>query len=168
MTGPRDRYHSLARSLCFFPLPCLTGVQQNQRAAASKLAAAAAGGFGLGWAGLGCAYYTVPVGSLPGRVRNGGPVLGMDDGTRLLWLPFGSPSKLFRVWCGLVWSSLYLGWPFLSLLWICRLQRECNETDGKSAQQMPVGLTQGRKRSETGGPVPEDAVDGDIFIRGGP
>ena len=44
-----------------------------------------------------------------------------------------------------VCCGLYLVWPVLSPLWICRLQREKNETDRKSAQQRPVGLMQGRK-----------------------
>lgn len=74
----------------FSPRP--DGGQQKQRDR-SKLAAA--GGFGLGWAGL-----CLPVGSLVG-FEMGSCLLGMDDCTRLYRLPFGSPSKLFRVRSGL-------------------------------------------------------------------
>lgn len=96
VTGPRDRYHSLS---VFFSLPGWGTTEPEGR---SKLAAAA-GGFGLGWAGL--CLTVLPVGSLVG-FRNGVSVVGMDDGTRLYWLPSGSPSKLFSslIWPGPVRS----------------------------------------------------------------
>lgn len=87
VTGPRDRYHSLS---VFLSLPGWGTAEAEGR---SKLAAAA-GGFGLGWAGL--CLTVLPVGSLVG-FATGGSVLGMDDGTRLYRLPSGSPSRLFRV-----------------------------------------------------------------------
>lgn len=62
VTGPRDRYHSLSG---FFSLPGWGTTEPEDR---SKLAAAA-GGFGLGWAGL-CRLTVLPVGSLLG-FRNG-------------------------------------------------------------------------------------------------
>lgn len=63
----------LSLALCFFLSPCPTGGQQRRRTAANL--AAAAGGFGLGWAGL-CL--------LPPLVAwsdsKWGSVCGMDDG----------------------------------------------------------------------------------------
>lgn len=69
------------------------------------------------------------------------------------------------IWSGLVRSGLYLSWPVLSLLFICRLQREKNETDRKSAQQRPVGLMHGRKDEAQLGLFLK-MLWMDIFIRG--
>ena len=73
---------SLTRSVFSLSLPDWGTSCTTEPKGRSKLAAAA-GGFGLGWAGLGCAYCTVPVGSLPGSGSQWGPALGMDGGTRL-------------------------------------------------------------------------------------
>lgn len=109
----------LSLALCF-SLPAGLGTTEAEDR--SKLAAAA-GGFGLGWAGL--CLTVIPVGSLVGFEMGFWPWDGMMVPAYTGWLPSGSPStKLFRVRCGRVWSGLYLSWPVLSLLWICRLQRE--------------------------------------------
>lgn len=62
VTGPRDRYHLLS---VFLSLPGWGTAEAEGR---SKLAAAA-GGFGLGWAGL--CLTVLPVGSLVGFATGG-------------------------------------------------------------------------------------------------
>lgn len=91
VTGPRDRYHSLS---VFLSLPGWGTTEAEDR---SKLAAAA-GGFGLGWAGL--CLTVIPVGSLVGFEMGFRPWDGMMVPAYTGWLPSGSPytcSELFRV-----------------------------------------------------------------------